>query len=382
MTIDHLGKFDGKADEGFFVGYSTNSKAFRVFNSRTRIVEENLHVKFSKDIPNIGGSGPNWLFDIDALTNSMNYKLIVAGKSSNRKYSTKAIQRVYPDADSIIMGGMKEKRMLKIQRNEVKVLDADDDEDVGAEADINNLDIHIPVSPILTTRIHKDHPFMATEDPDIKDLRNCLCMFLITRRAQEALSLSKQQAQPWKHHKPWLKDADGEDVDEHLYRSMIGSVMYLTSSRPDIMFTVWPIVSNDSPIDLVAYTDSDYAGKVEINKSSTETKIHIDNESTICIVKNPVFHSKTKHIKIGYHFIRDSNENKLIQMIKIYTRSECCKFAHKAHLNVEAVHIDCNIVECLTYEVLIKGRLIVLMYSGLYINDDWNGMKKLLRMEI
>ncbi|GJU34342.1 retrovirus-related pol polyprotein from transposon TNT 1-94 [Tanacetum coccineum] len=45
-TIDHLGKFDGKADEGFFVGYSTNSKALRVFNSKTRIVEENLHVKF------------------------------------------------------------------------------------------------------------------------------------------------------------------------------------------------------------------------------------------------------------------------------------------------------------------------------------------------
>ncbi|GKD64362.1 putative ribonuclease H-like domain-containing protein, partial [Tanacetum coccineum] len=47
-TIDHLGKFDGKADEGFFVGYSTNSKSFRVFNSRTRIVEENLHVQFRK----------------------------------------------------------------------------------------------------------------------------------------------------------------------------------------------------------------------------------------------------------------------------------------------------------------------------------------------
>ncbi|GKC12135.1 putative ribonuclease H-like domain-containing protein [Tanacetum coccineum] len=46
-TIDHLGKFDGKADEGFFIGYSTNSKAFRVFNNRTKIVEENLHVKFT-----------------------------------------------------------------------------------------------------------------------------------------------------------------------------------------------------------------------------------------------------------------------------------------------------------------------------------------------
>ncbi|GJR67891.1 putative ribonuclease H-like domain-containing protein [Tanacetum coccineum] len=69
-TIYHLGKFDGKADEGFFVGYSINSKAFRVFNSRTRIVEENLHVQFSENTPNIAGSGPNWLFDIDALTNS------------------------------------------------------------------------------------------------------------------------------------------------------------------------------------------------------------------------------------------------------------------------------------------------------------------------
>nr|GEW71443.1 retrovirus-related Pol polyprotein from transposon TNT 1-94 [Tanacetum cinerariifolium] len=44
-TIDHLGKFNGKADKGFFVGYSLNSKDFRVFNSRTRIVEENLHIR-------------------------------------------------------------------------------------------------------------------------------------------------------------------------------------------------------------------------------------------------------------------------------------------------------------------------------------------------
>ncbi|GJY50445.1 retrovirus-related pol polyprotein from transposon TNT 1-94 [Tanacetum coccineum] len=52
-TIDHLGKFNGKADEGFFVGYSINSKAFRVFNNRTWIVEENLHVQFSENTPNI-----------------------------------------------------------------------------------------------------------------------------------------------------------------------------------------------------------------------------------------------------------------------------------------------------------------------------------------
>ncbi|GKD00488.1 putative ribonuclease H-like domain-containing protein [Tanacetum coccineum] len=78
-TIDHLGKFDGKADEGFFVGYSLNSKAFRVFNSRTRIVEENLLIRFSKSTPNVVGSGPDWLFNIDALVGTMNYELIVTG---------------------------------------------------------------------------------------------------------------------------------------------------------------------------------------------------------------------------------------------------------------------------------------------------------------
>ncbi|GJV91493.1 retrovirus-related pol polyprotein from transposon TNT 1-94 [Tanacetum coccineum] len=89
-TIDHLGKFDGKADEGFFVGYSLNSKAFRVFNSRTRIVEENLHIRFSESTPNVVGSGPDWLFDIDALTRTMNYEPIVAGTQSNGFAGTKA----------------------------------------------------------------------------------------------------------------------------------------------------------------------------------------------------------------------------------------------------------------------------------------------------
>ncbi|GJR96877.1 putative ribonuclease H-like domain-containing protein [Tanacetum coccineum] len=89
-TIDHLGKFDGKADEGFFVGYPINSKAFRVFNTRTRIVEENLHVQFSKNTPNITGSGPNWLFDIDALTKSMNYKSFIAKNQSNGNTGKKA----------------------------------------------------------------------------------------------------------------------------------------------------------------------------------------------------------------------------------------------------------------------------------------------------
>ncbi|GJS14685.1 putative ribonuclease H-like domain-containing protein, partial [Tanacetum coccineum] len=215
----------------------------------------------------------------------------------------------------------------------------------------------------------------------------------------------KTASTPMETSKPLLKDAEAEDVDVHLYRSMIGSLMYLTSSRLDIMFAlcacarfqVTPKVSHlhvvkrifrylkgqpklglwypkDSPFDLEAYSDSDYAGasldrksttggyqflgsrliswqckkKIVVANSTTKaeyvavanccgqvlwiqnqmldygynfmnTKIFIDNESTICIVKNPVFYSKTKHIEIRHHFIRDSNEKKLIQMIKIHT---------------------------------------------------------------
>ncbi|GJU92775.1 ribonuclease H-like domain-containing protein [Tanacetum coccineum] len=89
-TIDHLGKFDGKADEGFFIGYSLNSKSFRVFNSKTRIVEENLNIRFSESTPNDVGSGPDWLFDIDALTRTMNNEAIVVGTQFNGFAGTKA----------------------------------------------------------------------------------------------------------------------------------------------------------------------------------------------------------------------------------------------------------------------------------------------------
>nr|GFA31548.1 putative ribonuclease H-like domain-containing protein [Tanacetum cinerariifolium] len=78
-TLDPLRKFDRKADEGFLVGYSVSSKAFRVFNSRTRIVQETLHINFLENQPNVSGSGPTWLFYIDTLTQSMNYQPIIAG---------------------------------------------------------------------------------------------------------------------------------------------------------------------------------------------------------------------------------------------------------------------------------------------------------------
>ncbi|GJX84945.1 putative ribonuclease H-like domain-containing protein [Tanacetum coccineum] len=87
-TLDSLGKFDGKSDEGFFVGYSLSSKAFKVYNTRTRRVDENLHIGFLENKPMIEENGLKWLFDIHSLTQSMNYVPIVAGTITNKSTGT------------------------------------------------------------------------------------------------------------------------------------------------------------------------------------------------------------------------------------------------------------------------------------------------------
>ncbi|GJS04725.1 hypothetical protein Tco_0321233 [Tanacetum coccineum] len=164
--------------------------------------------------------------------------------------------------------------------------------------------------------------------------------------------------------------------------SMIGSLMYLTASRPDIMFAVCacsrfkvtPKSSHLSDVKRIFRRKSTTGGcqflgrrliswqckkQTIVATSTTEaeyvaaasccgqvlwiqnqmldygfnfmnTKIYIDNESTICIVKNPVYHSKTKHIAIRHHFIRDAYEKKLIQVLKIHTDDNVADLLTKA----------------------------------------------------
>nr|GEV97698.1 hypothetical protein [Tanacetum cinerariifolium] len=88
-TLDNLGKFEEKGDEGYFIGYSMSSKAFRVFNKRTTRVEENLHVEFLENKTIEKGTGPTWLFDINSLTKSMNYMPVDAGIISTNISGTK-----------------------------------------------------------------------------------------------------------------------------------------------------------------------------------------------------------------------------------------------------------------------------------------------------
>ncbi|KAI3774102.1 hypothetical protein L1987_48645 [Smallanthus sonchifolius] len=167
-------------------------------------------------------------------------------------------------------------------------------------------------------------------------------------------------------------DPDGKEVDCQLYREMIGSLMYLTASRPYIMFAVcicsrfqakpkesrliavkrifrylkgkqrlglW--FPHGSNFEFNAYTDSDFGGCCLDRKSTTGgcqflilwiqqqlrdyglnfkgTPMFIDYNATMSITNNPVNHSKTKHIEIRYHFIRDCADKKLIELVKVHT---------------------------------------------------------------
>ncbi|GJS28103.1 putative ribonuclease H-like domain-containing protein [Tanacetum coccineum] len=169
---------------------------------------------------------------------------------------------------------------------------------------------------------------------------------------------------PMETNKALIKDEEAEDVDVHLYRSMIGPLMYLTASRPDIIFTVCAC-ARDSPFDLESFSDSDYAGASLDRKSTTggcqflgkrliswqcKKQTIVANSTTEaeyvaaanCYGQNLVFHSKTKHIEIRHHFIRDSYEKKLIQVIKIHTDQNVADLLTKAFdaSSDEVVHKD------------------------------------------
>nr|GEV91980.1 hypothetical protein [Tanacetum cinerariifolium] len=338
------------------------------------------------------GNGPTWLFDIDTLTQSMNYQPVVARNQPNHNAG---IQRNF-DAGKVVKEAESAQQyvLLTLCTNKVNAasalvttvrlnstyntnsfnvvgpfdnvvspnLEIDNKEDVGAEADFSNLETSIPVNPIPTTRVHKDHPvtqiigdlslapqtrsmtrmvkeqggltqindedfntyyasfvgFMVYqmdvkssflygtikeevyvchppgfEDPDYPDmvykvvkalyglhqapkaLFETLANYLLENGFQRGkidhtLFIKKQKVKkkdngifisqdkyvaellrkfgltdgksastPIDTKKPLLKDPDGKDMDVHIYRSMISSLMYLTSSRPDIMFAIF-----------------------------------------------------------------------------------------------------------------------------------------------
>ncbi|GJV82303.1 uncharacterized mitochondrial protein-like protein [Tanacetum coccineum] len=395
-TLENLGKFDDKSDEGFFVGYSFSSKDFRVYNTRTRRVEENLHIGYNSQLVgveyartqeelNAGTSNqkeeitqdcivmPIWkdasYFDSpskdvgngepksaaddqkqveDGPHNESDEKVNTASsyeldspkdmfklgashtlETTHEELLQFKLQQVWKLVDLPNgMGPLEQKWFMllnqgfkdpafqtKFSRCMVKAL-------YGLLKDQELYETLVYVDDIIFGSTNKE-PCTAFEKlmkdkfqmSSIGELT--LFIGLQVQQKEDGIFISqdkyvaeilkkfnytdvKSASTPVDLEKPLVKDGDADDVDVHLYRSMIGSLMYLTTSRPDIMFAVCACArfqvtpktshllavkrifrylkgkptlglwySRDSPFELVAYTDSDYAGATQDRKSTT-----------------------------------------------------------------------------------------------------------------
>nr|GEW22061.1 hypothetical protein [Tanacetum cinerariifolium] len=188
-TKDDLGKFDGKADEGFFVGYSLNSEAFGVFNNRTRIVEENLHIRFSA--LNIARSSQNDGFQPssdDGKKVNEDPRQEIECKDQKKEDNVNSINNVNAAGTNRVNAvGTNTNNALSFDPEMPKLEDistftfSNEDEDDGVEADMNNLDTTIQVNPTPTTRINKDHP----NDQVIGDLHSTTQTWNMTKNLEE-----------------------------------------------------------------------------------------------------------------------------------------------------------------------------------------------------
>nr|GEU66554.1 hypothetical protein [Tanacetum cinerariifolium] len=169
----NLGKFKEKWDEGYFIRYSMSSKAFRVFNKRTRRVEENLHVEFLENKAIEKGASPNWLFDINSLAKSMNYVPVDAVETPIPTVSSPVLTACSTDsqepssdtrliskrvANQVETQSLDNILTLTNRFEDILRVTTNSDESNGVEADVSNMETTITASPTPTLRIHKDHP--------------------------------------------------------------------------------------------------------------------------------------------------------------------------------------------------------------------------------
>ncbi|GJR28199.1 putative ribonuclease H-like domain-containing protein [Tanacetum coccineum] len=337
-------RLDGKVDEGFFVGYSVNSKAFRVFNSRTRIVKETLHITFLENKPNVARSGPEWLFDIDTLTKSMNYKPVVTGNQSNANAGTKAcddackarVETMHGKDYILLLLGLRSTILFyKVPSTEEPRVNQEKDANINNTNNINTVSPTVNVAGIEDNVVDENIVYGCVDDPNMPNLeeiclepkkviqaltdpswieamQNELLHFKLPKGyTQEegieydavfdlsAFLYGKIEEEIYIYQPPGFEDPKFPDRVYKIEKALYG-LHQAPKAWPDIMFVVCacarfqvtPKVSHlhamkrifrylkgqpklglwypkDSPFDLEAYTNSDYAGASLDRKSTT-----------------------------------------------------------------------------------------------------------------
>nr|GEY03115.1 hypothetical protein [Tanacetum cinerariifolium] len=224
-TLDHRGKFDGKSNEGFFVGYSTNSKAFRVYNTRTRKVEENLHIRMNY-VPVIAKSdgdkkdndGPSTKSEIDNQ------------ERPNAENSTKDVNTDGPAINTASLNINTASLTVSTVRQSDDFLGADNDMRSlnGVEVDISNIFTTYPVLTTPNTRIHKDHSLDNVIEKTHEDLHTCLfASFLSQEEPKRITSALKDPA--------WVKAMQEELLQFHLQKMEVKSAFLYGRIKEEVM---------------------------------------------------------------------------------------------------------------------------------------------------
>nr|GFA20933.1 ribonuclease H-like domain-containing protein [Tanacetum cinerariifolium] len=307
-TLDNLGKFDTKGDEGYFIGYSISSKAFRYKDAASQDVK--------KDVSSLRYIALlNWFHEAhleSSISNAQDTCNADAPESSGNFNPTATSTN--PSADH--METLTVESSFPTVSSPVPTACLDDSPEPssdtnGVEADLGNMENNISASLIPTFRIYKDHPksqIIGPVDTLVQTRTKSKEMEEQILQKKDGIFLSQDKYvgdilkkfgysdvrsanTPMDKENHWGKDRTGKDVDLRLYRFMIGSLMYLTASRSDIMFTVCACARHqvtpkechlhvvkrifrylkghpklglwypkESPFDLVAYSDSDYGG--------------------------------------------------------------------------------------------------------------------------
>nr|GEZ83009.1 putative ribonuclease H-like domain-containing protein [Tanacetum cinerariifolium] len=353
-TSDHLGKFDEKADESYIVGYSASNKAYMVYNVPNKRVEESMNIWFLEEKPNVQGLGHEWYLNLDYLTDSLGYKHVLANQPAGTQGATtnstgtqdanldsdcdeqviielarvkNQEHRVIFNAESLALGTTYKSEDLQtpLSANPVppgcipvptgkvpvptgSLLVPTGSIPVPAAAAMVPTDDVLVHSSSSTDLMFDGEPTTRFPCPSDLEIMILHLVFSLLHPMMMGLILLSTMSHPlWKTTttpyeapKPKSKNESDSLVNVHLYRSMIGSLMYLTALRPDIMFAVsaclrhqvTPTTSNleavkkifkylkgqpkfclwyfrESPLVLEAYSDSDYAGENKDRKSTT-----------------------------------------------------------------------------------------------------------------
>ncbi|GJR86235.1 putative reverse transcriptase domain-containing protein [Tanacetum coccineum] len=229
-----------------------------------RIIRRETSCQVSDETTNIGRNGPNWLFDIDALTKSMNYEPVVAGNQSNGSVGTKACDdagksrmETIPDKDYILLPFLTQdpsfsyslkdspNARFKPSREEEKI-DVEHPENDIVSLTISTASIEDNVySPIPTTRVHKDYPLKQI----IRDIHSAPQTRRMTKNVTE----------------------HGMKKDERgiVIRTRLGWLLKDTLKKRELIMMRFQVTPKDSPFDVEAYTDSNYAGASLDRKSIT-----------------------------------------------------------------------------------------------------------------